>query len=199
MTAFYRFVRTIAWPLVRLFYWIRTVHMENLPKEGGVILCPNHTSFFDIAFLIITCRRQIYFMAKEELFHNPSVRWLFTNMGAFPVKRGTGGGEAIAHAEQLLQEGKLVCIFPEGTRSKDGKPGKAKSGVAIIAAATGAPVLPMAIFYKGKPHLFRKITLRFGNLIPKEKLRLQDESRAELKRVSGMIMENITALWEEGY
>lgn len=199
MTVFYRIVRAIAYPLVRLVFRIKPIGLEKMPKQGGIILCCNHTSFTDVAFLIVICRRQIYFMAKEELFKNRFVNWLFKNMGAFAVRRGSGGTQAIEHAVDLINDGKVMGIFPEGTRSKDGKPKRAKSGVAVIAAQTKAPVLPVAIYREGKIAPFRKVTMRFGDIIKPEELNIDINSRADIRQSAGLIMDRITQLWEAGH
>lgn len=199
MSTFYKVIRAIAYPIIRLVFRIKPVGLEKMPKEGGLILCCNHTSFTDVAFLIIICRRQIYFMAKSELFKNRFVNWLFTKMGAFAVQRGSGGAEAIEHAVKLINEGKVMGIFPEGTRSRDGTPKAAKSGVAVIAAKTKAPILPVAIYRKGKIAPFRKNTIRFGDIIKPEELDIYINSRTDLKQAANLIMGRITQLWEAGH
>ena len=197
---FYKTIRTIGKPLMKMLFRTKVVGAENIPKESGYILCCNHTHFMDVAFLIVSIPHIVCFMAKEELFRNKLANWFLTKMGAFPVARasGTGAVPAIKKAEQVVSSGGVTGIFPEGTRSKDGKPKKAKSGVAIIASETEAPVLPVSIYYEGKLTLFKKVTLRIGKLIPKEELKLKSNDRAELKRVSTMIMDTITAQWGEG-
>lgn len=196
---FYTFIRAVGGALVRLIFRIKVIGRENIPKCGGYILCCNHTHFIDVAFLMATFKAHICFMAKQELFKNKLVSRFLTAMGAFPVARGTGGTEAIANAEKLVNNGNVLGIFPEGTRSKDGKPKAAKSGVAVIAASTGANVLPVSIFYAGKMKLFKKVTLNIGKIIPKEEIKMQEVNRNELKRVSTHIMNKIVSQWEAGH
>ena len=140
-------------------------------------------------------------MAKEELFKKPFPRWFVTNMGAFPVTRGSsiGSATALKTAEDIVSGGGVMGIFPEGTRSKDGKPKKAKSGVAVIASATNAPVLPVSIYYEGKLKLFKKITLRIGKPITHDELKIQSNDRSQLRRVSSLIMDNIVKQWGLGH
>ena len=196
---FYKIIRAIGKPLVKMLFRTKVVGTENIPKDSGYILCCNHTHFIDVAFLIVSIPHTICFMAKEELFHNKLANWFLSKMGAFPVVRASAtAASAIKRAEEIVLGGNVTGIFPEGTRSKDGKPKKAKSGVAIIASQTNCPVLPISIYYSGKLKLFKKVTLRIGKLIPKEQLALQSNDRAELRRVSTMIMDTITAQWEEG-
>jgi len=135
-------------------------------------------------------------MGKEELFHNKILGSFFKAMGAFSVKRGSGGAEAIDTAVNIIKEKKIMGIFPEGTRSKDGIPMRAKSGVAVIVSKTGAPVVPVSIYREGKLHLFCKVTIRYGEPIFSEELTMQNDSRTELKRVAELIMGRIVKLWE---
>ncbi len=199
MSAYYRIVRALGRPLARMIFWYKGHRRENVPEEGGLILCCNHTSYLDIAFLVLTCKRPIFFMAKEELFHNPIMGWFYRNMGGFPIKRGAGDTAAMEKAEEIVRRGDILGIFPEGTRTKepDGRPMRAKSGVAVIAAATGADVVPAAVNYHGKVGPFKRIDITYGEKIPNAALQVDPTSRQDLKRVTGEIMSRITALWEE--
>ncbi|MEG1886762.1 MAG: lysophospholipid acyltransferase family protein, partial [Oscillospiraceae bacterium] len=147
----------------------------------------------------VTCKRMIHFMGKQELFKNKLVGAFFRAMGGFAVERGSGGGEAIENAIQLVKDGNVMCIFPEGTRSRDGKPMRAKSGVAVIASGTGEMVLPVAIYREGKIRPFCRATIRYGIPINASETKMQDGSRGELKRISGLIMDRIVELWKKGF
>lgn len=201
MTFFYRFVKTVATPLVKLVIRYRKVGIENIPKNGGFILCCNHTSMIDIAAMVIICPRMIRFMAKEELFKNPLLGWFFRHMGGFPIARGKGDTDAMELAEKIVREGGVLGIFPEGTRTKepDGHPGRGKAGAALIASETGADVLPACIRYDGfdgKVHLFRPTHVHFGEIIKNEQLKIEDNDRAQIRRASETIMGTITKMWE---
>lgn len=201
MSPFYRVIRWLLIVVGHVIFRYRTHGQENIPSTGGVVLCSNHTSMMDVVFLISTCKRQIHFMAKAELFRIPILKHAFRWMGAFPVERGTGGADALAKAQALVQEGKVMGIFPEGTRSKTGTPGKAKSGAAVVVAKTGAPVVPVSIYRKaGKMRLFAKATVRYGQPIPAKTLALDDAAdRSRLRAVSQAIMAQIVAQWELGF
>src|SRR5690606_10964952 len=99
-----------------VFYRVQIIGIENIPKEGAAILCSNHISELDMFFIGYRIKRLVRYMAKEELFKNPLLRFFITRLGAFPVKRGKGDVGAIKTSLRLLSEGHIVGIFPEGTR-----------------------------------------------------------------------------------
>ena len=142
----------------------------------------------------------IHAMAKEELFRNWFVKAVVTGLNAFPVSRGSGDRRAFEYALGLLEREKVLGIFPEGTRSKDYRPGKAKSGIALIAAATGADIVPVAIWSGGKPvRAFRThVVVEFGEVIRNEELGLTDGKKAsELRSATRKIMGRIEEMWEK--
>jgi glycerol-3-phosphate dehydrogenase (NAD(P)+) len=128
-----------------LFYFrVRRLGREHIPG-GGVILAANHRSFLD-PFLIGCCiGRPIYFVAKREMFKNPLLGWLLNCMGAFPVRRGEADEESVKTALALLERGRAVVMFPEGTRIRAGSLAKPKRGVGRLALQSGAAVVPIAI------------------------------------------------------
>jgi 1-acyl-sn-glycerol-3-phosphate acyltransferase len=146
---------------------------EHVPVSGPFILASNHTSLADPPILGATVghrnRRLIHFMAKQEIRGWPLIGWLADKSGVFFVRRGESDRAAQRLALELLAEGRPIGVFPEGTRSRDGRLGKAKAGVAVLALRSGAPVLPVAIagthrLFPGRsrfPHRSR-ITVRIG-------------------------------------
>ena len=173
---------------------------ENIPKTGGFILACNHMSTFDPIALGGAGKRVIHFMAKEELFENKALGAFITHLNAFPVVRGKGDMTAITHAEEILRNGWVLGIFPEGTRSEDYAPKRAKSGVALIAKQTGADVLPVSIYTDEEYKRGTRLTVRFGRLIKKEEFGFTEDGKSrELKEASRRIMDDITKLWEEGH
>lgn len=173
---------------------------ENIPKTGGFILACNHMSTFDPIALGGAGKRVIHFMAKEELFENKALGAFITHLNAFPVVRGKGDMTAITHAEEILRNGWVLGIFPEGTRSEDYAPKRAKSGVALIAKQTGADVLPVSIYTDEEYKRGTRLTVRFGRLIKNEEFGFTEDGKSrELKEASRRIMDDITKLWEEGH
>ena len=123
----------------------QVIGLENIPKDGAFILAANHVSNWDPPFLGTFIKREVCYMGKEELFKNPVMAWACRNLHVFPVKRGAADKTAIKTAVKILKDGKCLGIFPEGTRSKTGKLGKAEAGVSLIAAMTKASIIPAAI------------------------------------------------------
>lgn len=123
----------------------RVIGAENIPAAGAFILAANHVSNWDPPFLGTFIDREVCYMGKEELFHNPVMAWVCRHLHVFPVRRGAADKTAIKTAVKLLRDGKCFGIFPEGTRSKTGKLGRAEAGVSLIAAMTKAPIIPAAI------------------------------------------------------
>ncbi len=204
MTAFYRFMRIFAVIYARVCFKIKVNGIENFPKTGGIVLCANHQSINDVFLLGTVLKRQLHFMGKEELFKNPVAHWFFIKLGSFAVKRGKGDFAAIEFAEKIVKEEKVFAIFPEGTRSKTGEILRAKSGAAVVAAATKAPIVPVAIKYNNKNnrHCFTKATLSFGkpiNTAKETELDLTNPAggRKEIRKISSEIMDSIKTLYEQ--
>jgi len=179
----YLLAATISWPFVKVGFRLRARGRENLPEEGFV-LAANHTSNFDPwpLGLPLYPRRQLRFMAKSELF-NPLLGPVLRAGGAFPVRRGEGDLEAIDRAVELVREGEIVVMFPEGTRRKKGLRKKyearAHTGAARIALTAEAPLVPAAI--KGTDRLSRLEPLRVAYGAP---VRLDDLRGVEIGRAA---------------
>jgi len=163
MTLYDRLVRTLG-PLIRFVFPIR---LYNLPKdlpEEGLIVCPNHISFFDPLFLAITLPRPLTFMAKEELFTRPIIGKWMKGCDVIPLSRNGGDAAKLRLAVRELKAGKLFSIFPQGTRLRHPlKKEEFKAGVGMMAALSGAKVLPVGIYSKNfKVRPFRKTYIVFG-------------------------------------
>lgn len=151
----------------RLYFGMRRRGHEHVPARGPAILASNHRSFLDPFLIGCLVRRPVYFMAKTELFAHPLVGWILSALGAFPVDRGVGDGEAMATARALLARGECVVVFPEGTRVRPGPLGRPRRGIGRLALQTGAPVVPVAVFgtdavrrgWRIRPH---RVRLRCG-------------------------------------
>lgn len=199
---FGKFMLRFFTPLLHVVFPFRTIGKEHIPDMGPdsrVVLCCNHVSVIDPAFLeMCQTKQHIYFMAKEEIFKNKLSAWFFgKQLGAFPVRRGKGDTGALDTAREIVESGKILGIFPEGTRSKDGQLGRGKSGAALIVSQTGASVLPVCIATKGihvRP--FHRSTIVFGPLMSAEELHLTDAEHPDLRYASRLIMERIGEMRE---
>lgn len=170
---FYYVVKAICWLIFKIFWKIDVVGIENVPKEGGLILASNHVSYLDPIVLAITMKRKICFIAKKEAFNNIFGSTILKQLNAFPVDRGKIDIRSLKKALSILQENKVLGIFPEGTRSANGELQELKLGMIKIAMKTGVPILPVGILgtYEIYPHgktfpvLFKnKITVYYGPL-----------------------------------
>lgn len=141
----YRFGRLLSKFLFKLTGGLESSGFEHIPRTGGVIVCSNHISHLDPPAVGAGMSRQVHFMAKEELFKVPVLGELIRRVGAFPVMRGTADRRALKRAIELLNEGRVVGLFPEGTRSPDGKLRCPEPGVGLIVLKSGAPVVPAAV------------------------------------------------------
>lgn len=198
----YNFIKTIFRPLVKLVYKMQFKGLGNIPSDGTrYIVAINHTCALDPVFA--ACPKQVpplHFMAKVELFKNPIAGWFMTHMYGFPVKRGKGDNSAIEYGEKIINEGHVMAICPEGKRIKDknGVPQRAKAGVAVIAKATNASVLPVAICCDGPIKAGKHVTISYGKLITPEDMQFdkEDFGPRDIRNAANLVMDNITALWE---
>lgn len=194
MNAFVRYATIAAY---KLFYNFHMEGVENIPQDRALVLASNHRSYADPVLLTVHMKRPVKYMAKEELFKNKLFAAFIRMLGAFPVKRGKGDMKVIDDSVELLKNRNNLVIFPEGTRSKENKVGKGKTGVAMIAARSGADVLPVGICFEGKKLKFRcRLTVKYGKLIKYDELGVTDGSPKELKAVKLRIMDDITTLVE---
>ncbi len=192
----YVVLRAIVRPFLKILYRYKIYNANNIPKEGGYILACNHISCTDPILLGLGQKRTVSFMAKAELFKNKFLGWLISLIGAFPVDRGSGDGEAINTGEELLNKGEVMGIFIEGTRSKTGDFLRPRSGCALIAQQTGLPVIPASITATKKGKTFSKRVVRFGEPITTEELGLTSGDRRELRVATKKIMDEIRKLRE---
>ncbi|PIC63271.1 1-acyl-sn-glycerol-3-phosphate acyltransferase [Sporosarcina sp. P13] len=182
-------ISTVCYPLYR----IKVIGKEKIPKEGGVLLCTNHIDNLDPPVVGITCPRTVHFMAKEELFTKPVLKTVLPQVQAYPVKRGMSDREAFRTTIKLLRDGKVVGLFPEGTRSKTGELGKGLAGAGFFALKGGdAKVVPCAII--GPYKAFSQLKVVYGEAIDMTPYR---ERKASAEEVTEAIMAEISKLIEQ--
>ncbi len=140
----YALTKIILFPLFKLFYRFRAEGQEHVPA-GPVVLVANHQSYLDPIVVGLALSRQVYFVAKEELFQVPFFGWFIRQLHAFPLKRGGADRQALRTSLAHLKADRLVLIFPEGTRHRETGVSDGMPGAAFIAYKAGAPLVPTAI------------------------------------------------------
>jgi 1-acyl-sn-glycerol-3-phosphate acyltransferase len=188
-------------PALRLLFRPKVTGLEHIPRQGGAIIAANHVSFLDPLLLpLVVPRRRVMFLTKVKYIDKPMLRWLLSGAGVIPVATDDprAVGEAVTAAVEVVRSGRLVGIFPEGTRSPDGRLHRGKTGVARIALESGAPVIPVGItgtdlaFPRGarlpRP---RSVRIAFGPpvglAVPGNKVRSASLSRAATGQVMAAI------------
>lgn len=146
-------MRPVAVPIVRLGLRVKVVGRRNIPRKGPAILASNHLSALDHVVLPMATRRTIVNISKAEHFARPVKAWFFRQWGVIKLQRGAGDQAAMDAARQALREGNLFCIYPEGTRSLDGRLHRGHTGVARLALELRVPVVPVAMkgTFEAKP------------------------------------------------
>lgn len=205
----YNVIRTVFGPLIRMLYRIDYKGLENIPQgKSRYILALNHVSYLDP--LVVAIPKEVpilHFMAKAEFFEIPVFNTFMKHMYCFPVKRGKGDTSAVDYGKKVIDEGHVMAICPEGTRvtGKGAVPQRAKAGVAVIAKATNANILPVAINYHGITHFKHgiakfgsRITVSFGEAITTEEMGFdkEDFSTRDVKDAANLVMDRIRTLWE---
>ena len=184
----YKFSLPLIRGFYRTFFFVKCEGKENIPKEGSVLICPNHKSNFDPPLVGAFCPREMQFMAKKALFKNKLFGWLIRGLGAIPVEPEENSMETIKIFLRLLKEGNAVTVFPEGTRFSKSID-DVKSGAVMFAIKTKTPIIPTAI--KGKYKLFRKMKLTYGKPIYYTEYYGTKVSHEELHRLSVELMTKI--------
>lgn len=198
MKPFYR----LCWLLVRIFLIVycrlRTIGMENIPPKGGFILACNHIAGGDPPFLGAALKREMYFLAKKELFENPLLGLLIRNLNAIPVDRGVFDRNALSISQQKLQAGFGLILFPEGTRSKTGRLGRGKPGVGMLALEAGVPVVPARIENSRRflrlPLTGKRLEMKFGSPMTPESIMKFEKNKEGYRILVREIMERIRSL-----
>ncbi|WP_424447404.1 lysophospholipid acyltransferase family protein [Microbacterium arborescens] len=200
--------RWVLAPLARLIYRPRIEGREHFPRKGAVILASNHLSFIDSFIIPMASPRPVRFLAKSSYFDGTGFRgWLsrefFYAAGAFPVRRGAGQAalDALDQQKKMLEAGWSTALYPEGTRSLDGRLYKGRTGVAFLALQTGAPVIPVGLIGTSDimpvgakfPRVRPRVTVRFGEPLDLSHHGPADSGRAR-RNATDEIMAAIHAL-----
>ncbi|HEX7166746.1 MAG TPA: lysophospholipid acyltransferase family protein [Acidimicrobiales bacterium] len=205
----YWVVKAVLTPLLRLLYSVRVDGAEHVPAHGGAILAGNHLAVCDSFFLPLVLRRRITFVAKAEYFDDPKTAWFFRAVGQIPVKRGGGPASqrALESAAEVLQQGELFGIYPEGTRSPDGRLYKGHTGVARLALQQRVPVVAVACvgtretqpIGQPMPRAFMPITIRFSRPLDFSRYYDRADDPLVLRQVTDEIMFELRELSGQEY
>jgi 1-acyl-sn-glycerol-3-phosphate acyltransferase len=205
----YWILKWLLTPLVRFLYRVRVEGLENVPADGGAILAGNHLAVFDSFFLPLVVRRRITFVAKAEYFEDPKTAWFFRAVGQIPIKRGGGSASqrALESAREVLEGGGLFGIYPEGTRSPDGRLYKGHTGAARLAVQTRVPVLAVACIGtretqeigKALPRFFMPITVRVSKPMDFARYADRPTDPLVLRQITDEIMFDLQSLGGQEY
>jgi 1-acyl-sn-glycerol-3-phosphate acyltransferase len=209
----YRALELTVSPALRAVYRPDVTGLENVPRTGPVILAANHISFADEIFTPVAARRKVFYFAKSEYFTTPGVRGramaaFFNGMGQVPVERGDtrSAASVIDIGVDLLREGKALGIYPEGTRSRDGRLYKFRTGVARVALRSGAPVVPVGLVGTADvqppgSHMWHlaPVGIHFGAPLDFGHRAEEERSARVLREITDTVRKAVQALSEQEY
>jgi 1-acyl-sn-glycerol-3-phosphate acyltransferase len=205
----YWLLKAVLTPVLRFFYRVRVEGLEHVAPSGPAILASNHVSFSDSIFLPLVLPRRITFVAKAEYFEDPKTAWFFKAVGQIPIKRGGGSASlrALESATGVLKDGGLFGIYPEGTRSPDGRLYKGHTGVARLALRNRVPVHAVAMvgtreaqpIGQVRPNPFLPITVRISPPLDFSRFYDRAEDPTVLRQVTDEIMFELQQLSSQDY
>ena len=200
-SCFYSFACFLIGIFARIVFRLHIIGHENIPRAGGIIVASNHLSYLDIPLLGYSIGRDADYMAKKELFSIPGLGLLIRILGGFPVDRERLDKSTIREAIKRLKSGRVLVIYPEGTRSPNGRLQPAKPGVGMIVRMSGAKVIPVAVTGTDKAlprgsWMVRRahITIEFGKPIDFSSMIENTGEKGDIEKITKIIMENISTL-----
>ena len=209
---FYWVVKGVLKPLLKMLYRIRVEGLENVPKTGPAIIAANHISFLDSFFIpLVVDRRKVTYLAKADYFKSWKTKWFFTGVGQISCERqgGSKSQQSLEIALDVLKDGNLLGIYPEGTRSPDGILYKGRTGVARLALTAKVPVIPVGLIGTEEvmpkdaklPRLTGRLNvkIRFGKPLDFSRFEGRERDRFALRSVTDEIMFEIMELSGQEY
>lgn len=187
----YNIIKALFWLIYTCIFPTKVSGTENIPREGAVILAANHLSNWDPVLVGVFAPRYLVYMAKQELFRVPILKNILHSVHSVPVRRGAADRSAIKAALNTLKDQGCICLFPEGTRSKDGRLHKGEHGVALLAAKSKAAVVPVAIEGTFNIRPFRRLHITYGKPIYFEAERADKE---HLQEFTDKLMQKIAQM-----
>lgn len=205
----YPFAKALMGPASRRLWNTEVTGLDRIPEEGPVIVAPNHISFLDSALLMGLLPRQIWFVGKAEYMDDWKTKYLFPATGMIPIDRsgGSASQKALDAAAGVLGNGGIFGIYPEGTRSRDGRLYKGRTGVARLALRTGAPIVPVGIIGTDKiqppdaraPKLFQACSFHFGRPIKPARYQKRIDDGRVYRELTDEVMFEIRELCGQEY
>ena len=205
----YTVARSILNPLRKFFFRVKVDGLEHVPESGPAIICPNHISFLDSVFTAFVLPRRITYVGKAEYMDDWKTKWLFPALGMIPIDRsgGSASERALNAATRVLERGELFGIFPEGTRSRDGRLYKGHTGPARLAFRTDSPIIPVGIVGTDRiqppdaslPRPFMTCAIRFGKPIDVSRYGNGEGDRMALRQVIDEVMYEIREMTGQQY
>lgn len=204
-----RRTRTIVRPVVDRLWTINRDGYDRLPADGPAILCPNHISFLDSAFLMLTLPRNVSFVGKAEYMDSWKTKYIFPLLGMIPIDRsgGTKSQGALDAAAKVLRRGELFGMFPEGTRSRDRVLHKGRTGAARLAMEVGCPIYPVGITGTADiqppdakvPKLFQECSIQIGRPVKPERYQKRADPHLAWRSMIDEVMFEIRELTGQEY
>ena len=191
-------IKGVLTPTLHAAYRLDVSGKEHVPTSGPIILAANHRSFLDSIFVPLLIRRKVTYVAKAEYFDSRKTAWFFRGIGQIPIRRDGGSASegALLAAREVLERGNIMGIYPEGTRSRDGYLHRGHTGVARLALATGAPIIPVGLIGtdeaqpsdKKLPRVNKTIGVRFGTPLNIGKFGPRGDERMRLRSITDELM-----------
>lgn len=201
---FYIIINFIIRIFFKTLYRVKRYNFDKIPLEGKLIICSNHISYVDPVIIGANIPRYIYFMAKRELFENSFLAALVSFFNAFPVNRTASDRSSIRTALKILEDGQMLALFPEGTRSVEGEIKEGKRGAGLLAVLSSAPIVPIAItgankiIQKPRKRLFfPRIKMIAGDIIDVEEILREHGKKKAIPVTVKRVMDSIRKLHQE--
>ena len=205
----YPVARAVMSPVFKALWRIKTVGLDRVPRTGGAIFCPNHTSVIDSFFLPLVLPRRITFVGKAEYMDSWKTKHIFPAIGMIPIDRSGGNAaeRALNTAARVIESGEFFGIYPEGTRARDGRLHRGHTGPARLAVRTGAPIVPVGIVGTREiqppdaklPKPFKRAEVRFGKPIDVQRYADRADDRMVLRQIIDEVMFEIRELTGQDY
>jgi len=189
----FSFLRILAYIVLMPVFFIKVIGKENLKVEGGSVIIAHHTSNWDPIILgFVVKHKPVSYMAKEELYKNKVARWFLLSLYTIPVSRGKSDLKAVKTAIEALKQGRMLGIFPEGTRSKDGSVLPFQQGAALLSMRAGVPVIP--VYIKGGYKLFHQVKVYVDPPIMLSDIAGEKTSGEAIKKATGYLQDKIVEM-----